>query len=79
MWYPLDKACTARRTRVYRTVCLEDVGKDKEVKKSTCAYRGESCDGSDDIRALVHHNHGTCAETRLCVFEGVIIHTEEIN
>ena len=37
-------------------------------------YCREACDGGDNVCALIHDDDGTCAETRLCILQRVVIH-----
>lgn len=38
-------------------------------------YLGEPSNSGDDIRALVHDDDRTRSETRLCILQGVIVHS----
>ena len=40
-------------------------------------YVSETSDGGDDIGALVHDDDGTCSETRLGIFQRVVVHASE--
>ena len=40
-------------------------------------YVSETSDGGDDVSALVHDDDGTCSETRLGIFQRIVVHASE--
>ena len=39
------------------------------------AYVGETCNGLNNIGALVHDNDGTRTKARLGILQGIVVHT----